>query len=71
MLSSTQTKGAYWEDQHDSIAHLFVAQANANGLSADYEPSNAFIGVTPRAQRHEFYALRKSTQHSITPDARM
>ena len=71
MRSPTQTKGAYWEDQHDSIARLFVAQANENGLSADYEPTDAFIGVIPRAQCHVSYALRKSTQHSITPDARV
>ena len=71
VLSSTQTKGAHWEDQHDSIARLFVAQANENGLAADYEPTDAFIGVIPRAQRSAFYALRRSTQHSITPDARV
>ena len=71
VLSSTQTKGAHWEDQHDSIARLFVAQTNENGLAADYEPTDAFIGVIPRAQRHAFYALRRSTQHSITPDARV
>ena len=76
-LSSTQTKGAHWEDQHGSIVRLFVfvAQANENGLlAADYyyyEPSGAFIGVIPRAQRHAFYALRKSTQHSTTPDVRV
>ena len=71
VLSSTQTKGVHREDQHDSTARLFVAQANENGLAADYQPINAFIGVIPRAQRHAFYALRKSTQHSITPDARV
>ena len=71
VLSSTQTTGVHWEDQHDSIARLFVAQANENGLAADYEPTDAFIGVIPRAQRSAFYALRRSTQHSTTPDARV
>ena len=72
VLTSTHTKGAHWEDQHDPIARLFVAQANENGLAADYEPTDTFIiGVIPRAQRHAFYALRRSMQHSTTPDARV
>ena len=71
LFSPTQAKGAHWEDQHDSIARLFVAQANENGLAADYELTDAFIGVIPRARRHAFYVLRRSTQHSTTPDARV